>query len=614
MAPRVFYPSCTVAIGLRFDDALHYIRSAAVTPETEIARRLPPGDLNRSQIQSLFDAVPTQEPLFVSSGNSDALSWLVNVVPRSAVVSKPGFRDAGTFDLELGYHELPFDPRLVKACQVRVFLGTVTPESFAQGVVERADLGRGRRVTIVRPSVINGTDAQGHPDLDKLAIWGDADEFELKIGDNPTLQIKGRDLRALFIASPMRKGVLGKLDLTQPIDQVVKQIINSHPLGAQMQIAVLASEWPGGKVPSPGVAGNLTKVHLGATGQGKGGPPPSQQESKLNYWSAIYQYCFLVGAVPYFRGVQLCIRPAQSLYDLRDKANFTTTVTPFAGGLPRRGPDGRPFAVRKLSYGHNIKNLRFKRNLRGPERPRVIEVVCIDTSSEQRGKQKLLRAVYPEDVAKQLAKLHANKESPSGQLAENEVQRVPVYGIRSVDQLKQIAKAIFETTARYEIEGDYEVSDLASYGGDNDDADMLRLAVGDPVELTVAPSSFNPARSGDVQLVSDMNRIAGMPFDEAVNFVAQQIGDQNFARAVVATSRGLVVETESTYRTSEVTVNWSKDSGARVTGKFHNFIEARYGATTPPPAQKGARTITTEQPKSKSILDADETDFLLGSG
>ena len=40
MAPRVFYPSCTVAIGLRFDDALHYIRSAAVTPETEIARRL----------------------------------------------------------------------------------------------------------------------------------------------------------------------------------------------------------------------------------------------------------------------------------------------------------------------------------------------------------------------------------------------------------------------------------------------------------------------------------------------------------------------------------------------------------------------------------------------
>ena len=46
----------------------------------------------------------------------------------------------------------------------------------------------------------------------------------------------------------------------------------------------------GGKVPSPGVAGNLTKVHLGATGQGKGGPPPSQQESKLNYWSADEEY------------------------------------------------------------------------------------------------------------------------------------------------------------------------------------------------------------------------------------------------------------------------------------------------------------------------------------
>ena len=611
---RFYYPSCTVALGVRFDDALHYIREARLTPQTEVARRTPASDLSRSDIQALLDATPTQEPLFVASGNSDSLSWLVNVVPRSANVTKPGYRDAGTFDLELGFHELPFDPRLFKACQVRVFFGTVTPEDFGRGVTqERARVGT-TNLRVIRPSIIQGLDAQGHPNYDKLAIWGDADKLKLTGGDNPTLTIEGRDLRAIFIGSPMRKGVLGKLDLTQPIDSVVRQILASHPLGAQMEIAVLASEWPGGVVPSPGAEGNLTKVHLGANGKAKNGPPPSQQEAKLNYWQAIYQYCFLVGAVPYFQGVRLLIRPAPALYDLRDRANFTTTKTPFAAGLPRKAPNGQPFAIRKLVYGHNVKELSFERNLRGPERPRVIEVVCLDTSSGQRGRAKLLRAYYPEDVAKQLAKKHANKESPSGHLAENEVQRIPVYGVRSVEQLKQMAKAIFETTARYEVSGEFASKDLASYGGDNDDPDLVRLEVGDPVEVSVAPHGYKPGQSEDINLVSAMNQIAGMGFDEAVEFVAAQLGDVNFARAFVATSRNLVVETESTYRVSEVKIAWSKDSGLSVRGSFHNYIEAAVDQTEPAKPQSGARSSRVPQPKPKTVASVLDPNFDFDQG
>ena len=578
---RRYYPSCVVALGIRFDEALHYIRSQSKTPTTEIQRR------TDTPIQ------PTQEPLFISSGNSDPLSWLLNRVPRSANVTKPGYRDAGTFDVEIGYRELPFDPRLIKAMQVRVFFGTVDPDDFARGVTERVQVGD-RAIRVVSPSILQTADDQGHPNLGLLAIWGIADKVKRKGGENPTFNISGRDLRSLFLTSPMRRGVLGKLDQTQPIDLVVKQLIESHPLGAQMRISVQASDWPDGRVPAPGATGNLTKVHLGASGKAKTGPPPAMQESKLNYWQAIYQYCFIVGAVPVFEGIQLVIRPAPALYDLRDKVTYSGTRAPFTAGVPRRGPDGRPFAIRKLIEGFNVTTVDFERSLQGPDRPRVIEVVCLDTSSPEKGKAKLLRAVWPRDVAAQLRKKHATKESPSGQLAESEVQRIPVTGIRSQDQLDQIAKAIWETTSRYEVEGSFESKDLASYQDPrldgNDDADLLRLNVGDPVEISVAAPGFGKA--GESPIVSEVTRFAGMSFDEAVLDVAAQVGDTNFARALVATSRNLVVETESTYRVSEVHIAWSKDSGARVTGKFHNFIEAAYGEAGPPKAPSGQKSVT----------------------
>lgn len=366
-----------------------------------------------------------------------------------------------------------------------------------------------------------------------------------------------------------------------------------------MQVVVQASDWPGGRVPSPGAAGSVTKVHLGASGEQKSGPPPAQQESKLDWWGAICQYCFLVGAVPYFRGVRLEIRPATSLYDLRD--NVLAAKAPFAGQLARRGPNGAPFAVRKLIVGHNVKALNFRRNFQGPQRPRVIEVISLDTSGATRGKQKLLRAWWPEDLANALRKKHATKESPSGQLAESEVQRVPVPGIRDQGQLREVAKAIWETHARMEVEGDFETPCLASYVDPKEDAnadpDLISLEVGDPVELSVAESMNNSP------LPLEVSRFAGKSFNEAVLEVSQQTGDENFARALVATSRNLIVETESEYRISQVRLDWSITSGLRVSGNFQNFIQARYGgvAGTPPPA--GERSTMTTQPQPKTAED-----------
>ena len=270
------------------------------------------------------------------------------------------------------------------------------------------------------------------------------------------------------------------------------------------------------------------------------------------------------------------------------------------------GTNGLPSGVRQLIYGHNVSEITFDRKLQGPDRPKVIEVVALDTSGEARGQAKLLRAYWPKDLAKQLKKLHATKESPSGQLGEDEVQRIPVQGVRSQEQLEQIAQAIFETTARFEVEGTFSTPDLSSYTREdgNEDPDMLRLQVGDPLEISVATEKLGARASSDSPIASDLTALQGLNFDEAVDAVAQQVGDLNFARAVVAISRGLVVETESTYRCSEVEIDWSLDK-TTVKGKFHNYIEARYrDESAPRPAGKINTSSATQTPR-KSVLDAD---------
>ena len=596
---RRFYPSVTCAIGLRFDDALTVLK--AVTPSKQVARA--PSTMSFiAQQQARLNNIPSVEPLFVSSGNSDPLSWLVNIVPRAASYTKPGFRDAGTFRIDLGYHDLPIDPRLIKAAQVRIFAGCVSPENFARGVTEVATIGTGNQV---RSSVIQGIAKDGSSDPNLLAIWGAVDDFgPVKFGDNPTLTISGRDLRSIFISSPMRRGQLANLDLTKDIVSVVNELISRHPLGGQMGIKARADEWPNGQIPSPGAVGNLTAVHLDKNKKGTSGPPPAQMESKLTWWDAICNYSYLVGAVPYFIGKDLVVRPARSLYDLRNLDPFDPVAQkPFLRS--RIGTNGLPSGVRQLIYGHNVSELSYSRKLQGPDRPKIIQVTSLDTSGKVRGQGKLLRALYPKDLAKQLAKLHATKESPSGQLAENEVLRVPIWGVNGQDQLDEIARAIFETTARFEIEGSFETRDLASYTQEdgNDDPDMLRLAPGDPIEISVASEKLGNRSVGDSPIVSDLTNLNGLDYDDAVDQTAQSVGDVNLARAIVATSRGLVVELESTYRISEVTVDWNKDTGAKVSGKFHNFIEARYGEKSQPrPTGKTTAQQAGVLPR-KSVLD-----------
>ena len=543
---EVYYPSLVINLALRLDEG-----PTSASPKT---------------IRELADAgtappASTEEPDVLIKDTTDNLSHILGIVPYAASVELPSYRQAGTFSITLAFRDLPLDPRVIRALGVDVHLGTVDAGRFGDGMTQ-VPVGK-------RPSILDAID-------ENLLVSGTADTIDVEHGRRGSLvHIEGRDLRGIMLDASLDSRSLAQVDLSKPIDQVVAQILNLVPQGAAIPVDVKASEWPGGSVPSPGVQGDLTRVNTGCQGD-RQVPTAKGNANTLKFWDIITQYCFLVGGIPHFVGKRLRIRPARSLFDaqLQEETFDTNVPTPFANGARRRVSQplvstDQEFAFRRIVYGNDIDTLRFERKLGGTKVP-VIEVVSVDTSSEERGEARLLIAQHPPETD---ADRRQTSEGPGGATPQTDVLRIPVPGIRSKERLAEIAKDLFEEIGRQEIGGSVETRSLASFGGTNQDPDLLTLRPGDPIELLVDGSGLNALPPP----ISELTNEAARSIEEQVREVAQRIGDETLARALVNANRGTTLQ--RVFRTSNVRFDWDKETGVSIAFDFQNYVEARYAET-----------------------------------
>lgn len=629
----LWYPACTVHLRLRFDEAFHVPGSplpAPISPEDLLASGpLGLGAFAGARIAggvgglSLQFNLKANAPLVASQG-TDGLTVVQNIIPLKASADLNGYRQAGKFSLGLAWKDLPVDPRAIRAIGVELHMGTVKAGDFAQGMVSRE--ANGRRSTLqTRPN--------GVMNLDTLVLIGTADTMTGEFSpDRSSISIEGRDLRGILLDAPLPGAMASRLDLSKPINEVVAQILALHPQGQRFTVEVNEAEWPGGQVPSPCVEGDLTRVRLGVDGAQPGAQPKGDPKD-LNFWDLITNYCFLVGGIPYFAGPFLRIRPARNLYDLRNRAEFdprTTAAasvaaslgaalsfpataalvgsalgsaassavgagaTPFKGGQPRK-VGSEELRIRRLVYGRDLSSMKFERKFSGVTVP-TIECVSIDTSSRERGRKKLVIARWPKDK-----KAATSKVDPSGTQTEKDVLRIPVPGIRSQERLERIAQDIYEEVGRGEQGGSAETKSLASYGGDNEDADMLRLRPGDAVEFLVDASSLQSIPPP----VSELTDHARRSFEEEVRAVTARVGNLNLARVLVASARNSVVELTRFFRVNNVRLVWDAATGAQVSFDFQNYVESR-NDVTPKQAPAGKPKRITVGPRPPVRFDFDE--------
>lgn len=477
---------------------------------------------------------------------ADNLSQISNIVPVDVTAELLSIRQAGKFSMTLDWKSLPIDPRLVRAIGVEIHLGTVSERDFSDGMEGTID-----GESFIRTSLLK-TRINGEANPETLLLYGSADTCYVKHGKTgSTVEIAGRDLRGLLIDAKVPPAQISKIKLEQPISAVVRDIIHTAPadLGLQLRIK---SEFP---MTEPIVADRqgLPRFRMSADGtQPRGGTGAAGGGDKMSYWDLITQYCFLVGAIPYFYGRELRIKPARTLFDTQLNTTYgpgeARRSTAFTRDLPFRDGDGKPaprssktedggeevLTVRRMVYGRDIEEFSFERKYGGNPVP-LIKVV--GTTDRLRGTNKRVVVQWP-----------PADSMPAKLKADNEALTIPIAGVVDKTRLEAIAQDIYEEIGRGEMGGSCSTAVLSSFGGDNADPDLVRLRPTDPVEILVDVRRL-ASRAPLVAALVDHKRRS---FDEEVQALRDQGLDQSLARVIVASSRSAVVGLINYFRVANV--------------------------------------------------------------
>lgn len=581
---QVYYPSCVVNFRIRFDEELQ-VAVKMPQPEEQDGSS---SELVGSGVVSGADktaAAVTRQNLITQTG-TDNLSKILNRVPKSASIESGNFRQAGTFTLRLDYRELPIDPRIIRACRVEIFQGAVPEQDFGDGMAKRG---------VGNNAVLGITKEDNNFDESLLVMTGLVDTWKVSHDAKGSwVNIEGRDLRGLLLDSPVNPVILSHLNYAQPIDKVVTSLLKTHPmfakknLGTGVAVAELdRSEWPNNTIPVP--SDNEITPRRAASGNK---PQMGVQSGKANYWDIITNLCFRVGALPYLRNKTLFIKPSRSIFKKVDDPRLDDS--PFIGELggpgPRFGDDGRAFFIRRMIYGRNIDAVNYERKYTGVTVP-VIEIVSTDHSHNTRGRQKLLKQQWPTN--KMLAAM-TTSVSPDGLVGQVERKRIPVNGIRSEKRLLEIAKSLYEEIGRGSLGGSCRTKSLASFKGNNSDADLLRLKPGDAVEFAVDTRALKSSSPGVAELIDHQRN----SFEEQVEHIKKSWRgkrmnvDENLIRVLVASSRSSIVDVLRYFRIYNIRWNWS-DGKVAISFDFHNYFVARYEVTDE--AAKGEAEATRKK-------------------
>jgi len=491
-------------------------------------------------------------------------------------------------------------------------MGAVDPTDFSTGMIQVEANG-------TRRSVLQ-TAQDGKRREDLMLLAGIVDEWNVShTSSGSRVTMSGRDLRGPLLDAKVDPKVFAKINLDRPIQDVVGDLLHTLPAYVKCNVTAVAEDWGVSdekQIPHPVDKDGLTRPRQQSSGQGGVSTPIGG--ATLSFWDIITKWCFLVGGVPYFVGDRLVIKHARSLYKqsaqdedgsrregesgpLLESGKFRSELsTPFADGARRTLANGKQIGVRRIVFGRDVAEYSFNRKFTGIKTP-TIKVVCLDTSSKERGKGKILVALSTDPIPtagtsqsagtggkrsgnKPLAaneKKKLNSHSPSGQSGE-EFLVIPVEGIKDKTKLIQIAKSLYEEIARGELGGSITTRNLTSFGIDdtkdpaapNRDPDLVRLRPGDAVEIMV---DLRPQES-NAPLTNSYTDSRRRDFDEEVAEVAARFGSGEdariIARAIVAQSRGGILQLQTFFRVGNAHFNWS-GQGISISFDYQNYIEAR---------------------------------------
>lgn len=523
-----YYPSARVRFIMRFEE---------YTDETSVD--LPP---TRSNIRK------GGEPQTVPSGanspqedaaSSDKLTQVIDgIVPARATLSRNGIRQADTMTMEFKYADLPIDPRTLRACAVQFVLGTVTAEDFhagLQGALKPLSDGNTNQAAIP----VNMVPEKFGDGRSNIRFEGWVDDWEVVWSESePRLVVNCTDNTRQLIDQDAPPQLT--LDPSLPIDEAVEGYLAEFPQFAGFQVQYLPEDGT-----PPVMDDVLTK---GARRKGKS-PPPGKGASGVQADGSVWDYLTdmtgMLGLTIRFEGTTIVIQQVRSLvknpFPVRGDDPFTGRDLPGGGRLDRR----------TFVYGRNLEELRIRRNFTKLA-ARNIEVRCYVPEIKN-----VVIARHPPFNKRQ------TKANP-GDTGDQTYLVIRVSGVRDSTVLRRIAQEAYEQMNRQELELSFVTKNLASYGGGNDDPDVLDMQPGDPIDIELQREQV------ELQGMTTMNLEDTLAIKQkAVDYLLLLGFNEEFAEtyASVFINTSLV----TTFRVRNMDIDWDEDDGVDISVDAINY-------------------------------------------
>jgi hypothetical protein len=442
----VYYPSAIVEIAA----SLHSPASKA-----ELDRAIREG-VKGAKPASKATGKPMAQVLDPKPDDDYSVRFLVQ--PQKVSWSDNSPREANTASMTLRFADLPLEPRSIRSLSASIFAGPVAAGDYAEGVSSKQDDPKGRRSYVSR-------------ERKNLRFMGTVDKMDLSAGtEGDSLRIEFRDFTSLLIDRPVDTATLKGIKWSQPLPDVISQLVRSNAATASMPISYDSNleEIP--------LSESVFRHVLGGKkgGEGKGVKRGSVANLRTTYWDLITDLCVYGGAIPMIDLDTLRIVKPRTLYT------------------------SRALSAAAFVWGGNLSEMQISRSF-SKKALQGIEVTSFDPAAKPRPRTYSYR--YP-------LKLRPKPNVSS----EGEATSYRVYALDGLreSQLPKIAEALYFEQAMQGCEVTFSTNEMSVMGLDGSSIDLMGIQSGDPVNLVVATSTssanlrplFSPATLAEVHGMS----------------------------------------------------------------------------------------------------------------
>ena len=363
--------------------------------------------------------------------------YSMNVLPKRCRVDINSYREADTFELEVDYKNFPFDPRLMRSCQVTIHFENM-------GILYQQN-----KFTRIAPK-----DPSTGDDHNTVFI-GFVDDIEIRMdGSSRAVILRGRDYTSIYLDAPWAGEIL---NLAQPIDVALQGIISK--LKATGDIVI------------DNRTGLSTLPNLGAFAKDLGEYASKRtSRSKESFWDVLTDITDRAGLILYMELDKLVLTIPKVLYSSENATQFI--------------------------WGHNLKSLSMKRRVGRIKNFNITvrsiigkEVVTISIPKDAKTLPNKGSDVY-------LPKLDAKGNPIKGEETVAPFLAFSLSNINDRDHLISYGERIYEEIGRQQLEGELSTKDMDSFAATQNQevVNLTKLRNGAAIKLEINPQDMEVMR------------------------------------------------------------------------------------------------------------------------